>query len=174
MSQFSFLINSLTLNTYMYTFTLTPFPAGVCRCPEGGLHLGQGEPQEGGEAGDQEVVLHTNPGVGAAASSYRVLSSLWRAWCWMDESQLIYIIKCLLTNIYFLFIYILIQRYSTTNSIYYYVCRVLSARKSIILAFHVLHCVLINHLNSTQHLQFFLFLHFFRFNRFYGHPLVFV
>ena len=58
------------------TFTLTPFAAGVCRCPKGGLHLGQGEPQEGGEAGDQEVVLHANPGVGAAASSYRVLSSL--------------------------------------------------------------------------------------------------
>ena len=70
-------MNPLTL--YTFTFTLTPILAGVCRCPEGGLHLGQGEPQEGGEAGDQEVVLHSNPGVGAAANSGRVLSSLLRA-----------------------------------------------------------------------------------------------
>ena len=65
---------------------MTPFVlVGVCRCPEGGVHLGQGESQEGGQAGDQEVVLHAHPGVRPAAS--RLLSCLSLGLV-LDESQL--------------------------------------------------------------------------------------
>ena len=50
--------------------------AGVCGCPEGGLHTLQKQPKEGEEASNQEVVLYSNTWVWLAITTIFVYGNI--------------------------------------------------------------------------------------------------